>query len=350
MLALIALTPLARLIADAAGRVSFGLPAPVHGIVSLGVFLGIVVVMWQIAALPAMLYLGLRVDSRYGPSSASVDDVLIAQAQTVILVLPSALVIGAAIQLAAWLAPVWWWVVAGIALAVLLLGALQTAPRVLAWLAGARRLDRDDLLERLAILARRAGVPIEDVYVLPAGASAGMTALVSGVGGRRHIFISSELIRYWTDDEIAVVLAHELGHHAHGDLWRTFALDSGALSAGLLLAQVALWFAGPAIDVDGAGDLAALPCIALVTALAWSAVTPLRHAVSRRQERRADAFALALTGGADAFDAAIRRLASRHLAEERPSPLARWLFHAHPTVAERLDYTRAYRDVTSRTM
>jgi Zn-dependent protease with chaperone function len=70
--------------------------------------------------------------------------------------------------------------------------------------------------------------------------------------------------------------------------------------------------------------------------------------VSRRQERRADAFALALTGGADAFDTAIRRLASRHLAEERPSVIARWLFHAHPTVAERLDYTRAYRDVRSR--
>jgi Zn-dependent protease with chaperone function len=82
-----------------------------------------------------------------------------------------------------------------------------------------------------------------------------------------------------------------------------------------------------------------------LAAVAWSLSTPLRHAASRRQERRADAFALALTGGADAFDTAIRRLASRNLAEESPSTLARWLFHAHPTVVERLGYTRAYREL-----
>jgi STE24 endopeptidase len=348
MLAVIALTPLARITADAAAHLAFGLPPLPQRLVSLAGFLGLLVALWQIAALPAMLYLGLRVDRRYGRSPASVEDVLIAQAQTMLLVLPAAFIAGATIQFAAWLAGRWWWIASGIALAVLLLAALQTAPRVLAWLAGARRLDRDDLLERLASLARRAHVPIEDVYVLPAGATSGTTALVSGVGGRRSIFVSSELIRHWTDDEVAVVLAHELGHHAHGDLWRTLALDAGVLSAGLLLAQIALSIAAPVIGVHAAADLAALPCIALVAAVAWSAATPMRHAVSRRQERRADAFALALTGGADAFDTAIRRLASRHLAEERPSAIARWLFHAHPTVAERLDYTRAYRDLRSR--
>jgi STE24 endopeptidase len=346
MLAGIALTPLARMIADAAGHVAAGLPPFGHAVVGLAVFLGLVVALWQVAALPALLYLGLRVDRRYGLSPVSVEDVLIAQAQTTMLVLPSAFIAGATIHGAAWLAGSWWWSLAGIALAGLLLAALQIAPRVLARLAGARRLDRDDLLERLAALARRAHVPIEDVYVLPAGASSGTTALVSGIGRHRYIFISSELIRHWTDEEIVVILAHELGHHAHGDLWRTLALDAAVLSAGLLLAQMTLWIAGPAIGLHGAAQLAALPCIALVTAVVWSAVTPLRHALSRQQERRADAFALALTGGADAFDAAIRRLASRHLAEERPSPFARWLFHAHPTVAERLDYTRAYRELT----
>lgn len=345
MLGVIALTPLARFLADAAAQPAIGLLPPADRLVSLAVFLGFVVVLWQVAALPALLYLGLRVDRRYGRAAVSVEDVLIAQVQTLILVLPSALVAGLTIHGAAWLAGPWWWVVAGMMLAGVLLAALQIAPRVLARFAGARPLDRDDLLERLASLARRAGVPIEDVYVLPAGTSSGATALVSGVGGHRTIFISSELIRHWSDDEIAVVLAHELGHHAHGDLWRTLGLDAGVLSGGLLLAQIALWIGGPALSLNGAADLAALPCIALVTAVAWSAVTPVRHALSRRQERRADAFALALTGGADAFDAAIRRLASRHLAEERPSPLARWLFHAHPTVAERLDYTRAYREL-----
>jgi len=66
------------------------------------------------------------------------------------------------------------------------------------------------------------------------------------------------------------------------------------------------------------------------------ASTPLRLALSRWQERRADRFALRATGGADAFSTAIRRLGARHLAEERPSLLTRWLFQRHPSVAERL--------------
>jgi STE24 endopeptidase len=97
----------------------------------------------------------------------------------------------------------------------------------------------------------------------------------------------------------------------------------------------------PAVD-----RLAALPALALVAGLIWLAATPLRHAQSRRHERRADAFALALTGGVDAFDAAIRRLGARHLADERPSAITRWLFYRHPSVGERLEYARAYREMT----
>ncbi len=95
------------------------------------------------------------------------------------------------------------------------------------------------------------------------------------------------------------------------------------------------------------GDLAALPLIALVAGAVWLAATPLRHAHSRRQERRADQFALALTGGADAFSAAIRRLGAQHLAEERPSPLTQWLYHRHPSVAERLAIADSYAKVKS---
>jgi STE24 endopeptidase len=323
--------------------IAAGFPAPLDALVSLAVFLAFLVVLCELASLPAALYLRLRVDRRYGRAAGTVEDVLAARAQMLLLALPAALVIAALVRASSAVLGAWWWTAAGVGLALLLVAAAQTAPRALAWLAGARRLDRDDLLERLAALARGARVSIDEVFVLPPGASSGTTALVSGLGRRRSIFISSELVRHWSDDEIAVVLAHELGHHAHGDLWRALALDAGALSLGLLAAQIALGAGGPALGLAGIADLAALPLVALAAALAWAAATPLRHALSRRQERRADAFALALTGGADAFDTAIRRLATRDLAEERPSVLARWLFHAHPPVAERLDAVRTYR-------
>ncbi len=168
------------------------------------------------------------------------------------------------------------------------------------------------------------------------------TALVTGLGRNRRIFISSEVVRDWSDTEIAVVVAHELAHHAYHDLLRTLALDAVVLSCGLgASALVVSAMAGAA----GAADLATLPLIALVAGAVWLAATPIRHAQSRRHERRADLFALVVTGGSDAFSSAIRRLGAQHLAEERPSAMTRWFFHRHPTVAERLAMAEAYRQL-----
>ena len=69
MLGVIALSPLARWMADAAAQPAVGLQPPADRLVSLAVFVGFVVVLWQIAALPALLYLGVRVDRRYGRST-----------------------------------------------------------------------------------------------------------------------------------------------------------------------------------------------------------------------------------------------------------------------------------------
>jgi STE24 endopeptidase len=174
-----------------------------------------------------------------------------------------------------------------------------------------------------------------------------VTALVTGIGRARRVVVSHELVRTWPEDEIVVVVAHELAHHRYRDLWRTLALDAALLTLGLAVADAgARWLAGP-LGLAGPHDLASLPLVALIGGAVWVAATPIRHAQSRTHERRADVFALAMTGAADAFSAAVRRLAARHLAEERPTSLTRWLFHRHPTVAERLELAESYRRVKS---
>ena len=116
MLAMIALTPLARWLADVAALPAAGLPVFGERMGALALFLGLVVLASQTAALPAWLYFGLRVDRRYRGSSATVEDLLIAQVHTLLLTLPSAFVAGAIIHGAAWLAGRWWWMVAGMLL------------------------------------------------------------------------------------------------------------------------------------------------------------------------------------------------------------------------------------------
>jgi STE24 endopeptidase len=245
---------------------------------------------------------------------------------------------------AQWAAGGLWWLVAALAAAAVEAAVLFATPAILARLSGARPLARPALVERLGELARRVDVPIADIEEVPAGAALTSTALVAGSGEARRIFISSALLRDWHDEEIAVVVAHEMAHHAHHDLWRTLALDAAILTAAL--AAAGAWGPAPAIAgggaLGGAAGLAALPGTVLVVVLVWILATPLRLALSRRQERQADAFALRLTGSVGEFQAALRRLAAEHLAEERPDRLTRWWYHRHPTVAERLQAAETF--------
>jgi STE24 endopeptidase len=242
----------------------------------------------------------------------------------------------------------WWWTAAAPILAMALVGALHGGPALLARLGTVRPLVRGDLAPALSELARVAGVPIAGIQEWVIGEEARTTALVTGIGPSRRVLISSQVAGSWRDDEIAVVVAHELAHHAHHDLWRALGLNAAVLCAALWASDVAVRWVGFSLRIAGPGDPAALPLMALVAGAVWLICTPLRHAQSRRQERRADVFALEATGQAEAFAAAIRRLGERQLVEDRPSRLTRWLYHRHPSVSERLALAEAYRRSSTR--
>jgi STE24 endopeptidase len=70
------------------------------------------------------------------------------------------------------------------------------------------------------------------------------------------------------------------------------------------------------------------------------AATPIVNALSRWNERRADRYALTLTGQPGAFISAMKRLGAQNLAEERPSRVALWLFHTHPPIEQRIAAAR----------
>lgn len=343
MLSLIALTPASHWISGIAHDFASGLSGLSEAIVSLVVFVVLVVALWELAMLPVMVYMARNVDSRYGKSSNNVEDVLAAQLHASAIALPAAFIAAGSVLLSVSVAGAWWWIVDGLLLALVLVGALRGAPTLLAMLATTRPIARPPLTDRLAALAARARVPLAGISEWVIDRDARTSALVTGFGHSRRVLLSSELARQWTDDEVAVVVAHELAHVFHRDLWRAFGLNVVVMVVALFAADVALSVAGAGLRLGAPGELATLPFLALVSSAVWVAATPVRHAQSRRHERRADAFALAMTGETDAFGAAIRRLSARTLSEERPSALTRWLYHRHPSVAERLEFAETYR-------
>lgn len=199
-----------------------------------------------------------------------------------------------------------------------------------------RPLEREALRERLLVLSERAGVRVLGAFEWGLGEkTTRANAALVGAGRTRRILLSDTLLQDYSDDEIEVILAHELAHHVHHDLWSALALETGVVTIALLVAHVALVIAGGRL-----GDPAALPLLILVAGGVSLALTPLGTAWSRHNERRADRFALELTGRHDAFISAMRRLAAQNLVEPDPSPPVRWFFHTHPTIDERIAAAR----------
>ncbi len=226
-----------------------------------------------------------------------------------------------------WLPDAWPWLLApAAAVLVLVLGAL--APVVLEPVFNRfEPLADGPLSERLHGVAARAGAPLAEILVADASRrTRGQNAYVSGLGRTRRLVLWDTLLAS-PQDEIAVVLAHELGHRAR----RHVAFLTAAGMAGGAAFVIGLWLVLPhPVPHDAAA-------IALAATLAELAALPALSALSRRFERSADRFSLDLTRDPGAFTRLHRRLALVNLAElEPPSWLYYWVM-THPTAPERID-------------
>ena len=238
----------------------------------------------------------------------------------------------------------WWWALSATIFSVAMIGVTKVAPVLLLPLFYSfKPLERPSLVERLLALARRAGTDIVGVYewaLSPHTKKA--NAALAGVGRTRRILLSDTLLADYSEDEIEVILAHELAHHVHYDLWRGMAVQTGVLFAAFFCAHLALdWLTDP-IALRGVDDPAGLPLLLLAGGACSLLLMPWANALSRAHERRADRYALDSTGRPDAFISAMRRLSQQNLAEEHPSRAVQWLFYSHPPIRERIDAARVW--------
>lgn len=288
---------------------------------------------------PLAFYQGFVLERRYGlssePLSAWARDYARAGALVVALAVAAAEVVY--LSLRWW--PQQWWLAASACFIAALAGLARIAPVVLLPLFYRfEPLERESLRARLTALSERARVPVLGIHVWGLGEKTRRAnAALVGTGATRRILVSDTLLADYSEDEIEVILAHEIAHHVHGDIRRAIAIESGLVVLSFALAASALGSLWEVFGLSEPADVAGLPLLVLVGVLVSLAAAPALNAWSRRNERRADRYALRLTGHREAFVTAMRRLAAQNLAEEHPPRLAVWLFHSHPPVAERIE-------------
>ena len=198
------------------------------------------------------------------------------------------------------------------------------------------------LAGRLLALAERAGVRAIGVSIADQSRkSRTANAAVMGLGRTRRIVLYDTLANGFSAPEVEAVLAHELGHHVHGDMRRGLAVHAVIGVATFWVADQALRAGVGRLGFAGVADPAGLPWLMLVLATLGVLVTPVANAFSRHIERQADDFALALTRDSDAFIGAMERLATLNLAERRPHRIKELLLFSHPALDRRIARARA---------
>lgn len=237
----------------------------------------------------------------------------------------------------------WWLVAAGLLACAHVAWAVAVPAVVIPRIATLAPLSRASLSTRLSTLLARTGRQVPRVLRWTRDAHAGRAqALLAGVGDARCILLSDGLLDAYSDDEIEVVVAHELAHAAHGDVPQTLLVQGvrellGLWGLHLVWPHLAPWLGAPSPPtVD---QLAAL----VLVGWGWQVMTaPLLHALARQQERRADAYALSVTERPEAFLSALRRLKQEHLADDSAPTLVYWWTASHPRIAERMAMAEAF--------
>jgi STE24 endopeptidase len=239
--------------------------------------------------------------------------------------------------------PRWWWPVAAAGVVGYAILFVVLAPVLLAPIFNDfRRLEPGPAREAVLRLAERAEVDVGEVYSVDASRrSTTLNAYVSGIGPTKRVVVYDNLLAGVERPALRSVLAHELAHTKHQDLWRGIAFIALVAPAGMLF----VYLAGTALARRGGADPtlpAALPAYAVAIAVAALVLGIAGNQLSRDVEAQADTFALRVTDDPRALVDLQTRLAERNLSDPDPPGWAHFVFGSHPTTLERLGAAEAY--------
>jgi len=291
-----------------------------------------------LVSLPLAYYRGYVVPRRFGLSRQSLRGWLADGAKAGLLGNGLATVAGLLLYWSLWsLGASWWWVYGAIGGAAIVLLTFLAPYVLLPLFFKPRPIEDGPIKVSIEDLVRQAGTRVAGIARLDfSRRTEEANAAVIGYGRSRRVVLADTLLDRFTPDEIRGVVAHEFGHHVHGDVRRLLVAQLATTFAGLFAAAK---LADPLLRRIGAPPLKdprSLPLLLAATELAGLLAIPVLNGWSRALEARADRYAIALTGDGRSFASAMRRLADQNLAEERPPRWAELLLYSHPPIYRRV--------------
>jgi Zn-dependent protease with chaperone function len=242
-----------------------------------------------------------------------------------------------------------WWLYAGLATIPVATLVLVVTPVVVDPLFNEfGRLTERALERRILTLADRAGIPHSRVFQVNKSVDTRtINAYVTGLGATKRIVLWDTILDRLEPDQIAFVVAHEIGHFVLRHVLALIVLVTAlALVSLYLIHRVAgglIGRYGHRFRFHELSDPASLPLLVVLGSLVSFVATPVMLAFTRHQEHEADRFALELTRDNRAAANAFVSLQVENLSVPRPGPIYMLWRGSHPALGDRVDFANSYR-------
>ncbi|MDQ7042197.1 MAG: M48 family metallopeptidase [Sulfurimonas sp.] len=199
-------------------------------------------------------------------------------------------------------------------------------------------LQDEELDESIKELMQKTGFVSSGVFVSDASKrDARLNAYFGGFGKAKRVVLFDTLIEKLTTKELLGVLGHELGHFAHGDIYKNIGL------VGAMLFVMFALFGNLPDSLYLEMGLSNEPYVLMILLMLCMPVLgfimmPIMGIVSRHNEYAADKMGSELGGAAGAIELAntLRKLVTENKSFPLSHPIYIFFHYTHPPVIERL--------------
>jgi STE24 endopeptidase len=163
-----------------------------------------------------------------------------------------------------------------------------------------------------------------------------------GLGPSRRVILWDTLLDRFADDEVRVVLAHEIAHLSRNHIWKSVAWYAlFALPGAYLIARATR-------RRGGVYAPAAIPLALFVLVVLQLLALPLQYAFTRHLEAEADWVALETARDPGAAERLFVQLGTTSLADPSPPTWSYLLTQTHPTLMQRIAMAEAWKTQAGR--
>lgn len=204
-------------------------------------------------------------------------------------------------------------------------------------------INNPSLRDRIFKLFASCRVFLKDVYAINMSAKTKKAnAFLCGMGQSRRVVLSDTLLDEFSDDEIEVVIAHELGHLKHADILKMLFVQAVVVFLGLYAIAELLKKALIHAQLKSIDDISFLPVLLLAFMIFSFVLQPVLNAYSRMVERMADRYSLEKTSNANAFITLMTKLGQMNLSDFYPSRFIEIFLYDHPPIGKRIAMAREH--------